>query len=200
MNHCDLLRAHPTRDETPRLEQLVEQELDLARAAITTREATNGMPGNVLLQLALTDEYRQHVDGLMSLLQVVQPDVDPAPMTDSLTGGGERRAEALEILDNVLPAKFKRRVLHLFESSGHRAGPDVLRDLLTGDWSEWVVIGAIYCAAESNRSDLIPVIEPHLKHGSVAISETADHALRTLGALARLDDFGDVTLVKRSTE
>jgi hypothetical protein len=195
--YCEVLRAHPAREELPRLEHLIGKELELARAAITMREAMNYVPGNQLLQMALSDEYEQHVDGMMRLLHVIQPEVEPAPMTESLTGGSERRAEALEILDNVLPGKFRHRVLHLFESLAQTSvNSNALHDLLTGGWSEWVTIGAIYCAGESNRKDLITAIEPHLKHGSSAVHETAEEVLRMFGAL---DEPDDITTMRRRT-
>jgi hypothetical protein len=115
-------------------------------------------------------------------------------MTESLTGGSERRAEALEILDNVLPGKFRHRVLQLFESVAHTSvSASALHDLLTGSWSEWVTIGAIYCAGESHRKDLIAAIEPHMKGGSAAVREITEETLRVLGAL------DDVAPIKRRT-
>ena len=191
--YCEVLRAHPSREEIPRLEYLIGKELELARAAITMREAVNGLPGNDLLQMALSDEYLQHVDGLMRLLQVIQPAVEPALLTDSLTGSGERRAEALEILDNVLPGKFKQRVLHLFESVAPSVSPNALYELITGGWSEWVTVGAIYCAGESQRKDLIAATESLMTHRSAAVHETAEETLRVLGAL------DDAVPIKRRT-
>jgi AAA family ATP:ADP antiporter len=192
--YCEVLRAHPAREEIPRLEYLIGKELELARAAITMREAMSGVPGNELLQMALSDEYEQHVDGLMRLLHVVQPAVEPAPMTESLIGGSERRAEALEILDNVLPGKFRQRVLNLFESVAQTSvSSNALYELITGGWSEWVTVGAIYCAGESHREDLIAAIVSLMKHRSAAVHETAEETLRRLGAL------DDVAPIKRRT-
>jgi AAA family ATP:ADP antiporter len=197
--YCQVLGSEPPKNELPRVERLIWEELERARLAITTRDMTNGIPGNELLQLALSDEYEQHVDGLMRLLKVVVPDVEPSLMTASLTEGVERRAEALEILDNILPAKLKRRVLHLFEAvqqSG--AGRDPLSELLTGSWSEWVSIGAIYCAGKARRTDLAPLVEPYLKDGSIVVRETAEEAIRSLGTQSQpFPDYDDITLRKR---
>jgi hypothetical protein len=115
-------------------------------------------------------------------------------MTESLTGGGEQRAEALEILDNVLPGKFRQRVLDLFESVAHTSvSSNALYELITSGWSEWVTIGAIYCAGESHRKDLIAAIVSLMKHRSAAVHETAEETLRMLGALE------NVAPIKRRT-
>ncbi len=201
--YCNVIRRHGSAGELPRVEQLVWRELEASRAAASVAEDIAALPGNELLLLALQDECAQRVDALLRLLQVVQPDVDPALLGESLLEGGERRAEALEVLDNVLPSKFRRRVLATFESLPRAAAPhSALAELLAGGWSEWVTIGAIYCAGTGRRSDLRQAIEPYLGHRSAAVRETAEDALLRLGATALpipSTQEDDVTLVKRST-
>lgn len=200
--YCGVLRKHAIREDA-RIEPLVWRELEHARASVTARDIITGATGNELLQWALNDEYEQHVESLLRLLQVVEPDVEPALLAESLIEGGERRAEALEVLDNVLPSRFKRRVLGMFESLPRTTtATDVLPDLITGGWSEWVTIGAIYCAAMSGRSDLNASIEPHLGNAIAAVRETAEDALRRLGASVdapKLVTEYDVTARKRRT-
>src|SRR2546423_8055735 len=107
-----------------------------------------------------------------------------SPNPESITGGCDWLAEALEIIDKVLPGKFRHRVRQLFESVAPTSvSSNALYDLLTGSWSEWVTIGAIYCAGESHRKDLIAAIEPHMKGGSAAVREITEETLRVLGAL-----------------
>ncbi len=196
----------------------IDRELQRAYHAIASAEAlglqgppdrltprTGKAAAEALLSSALTEKVEQCEARLFVLLSILHPEADLeliyAGFKDaSAQDAPRRRANAIELLDNVLDRPLRRRIVPLLEdrdragrlrtASEHFALPspeprERLRSLLA-DESAWVRTCALFLAGEQRGEELQgPVIE-NLDHASPLVREACVAALEKMLPLPAL--------------
>ena len=141
--------------------------------------------GSDLFHLSLQDQYRRHCESVLRLLQIEHPNIEMGVVLDCLTENSDHRAEAVELLDSILPPKRKTAVLPLFDERAQAPqgrSVEMIRSLLQNGASEWVVVGALYWIGTNRLAELRDVAERALEHRSATVRQTA------MAALERLDE------------
>ncbi|HEX7706347.1 MAG TPA: Npt1/Npt2 family nucleotide transporter [Thermoanaerobaculia bacterium] len=160
-----------------------------ARAALEEQLANR--EGSSLVCSALREEHDQYVIEVLLLLEAQHPEINGRSILFSLNDkSGEKRAEAIEVLDNLLDERVKGPLLQLLE---RRRGADAaavadeqLPGLLGTRNSEWMTAGAAFLGAESKIVSALPAVRALLEDPRPAVRETA------LYALCRIGDESDV--------
>jgi AAA family ATP:ADP antiporter len=149
------------------------------------RELDDFAPAKILCDV-LREEHLELLKGAFAALEGLHPGVDMKSVLSSLTGSSaERRAGALEVLDNVLDKSVKESLLAIFEPR-ERAAPAASRsearlaELLEGSGSEWVTACAVYTTGEHSVRSSLEAVRGMLHHASPFVRETALHAYRKL--------------------
>jgi len=93
----------------------------------------------------------------------------------------EQRSRAQEVLENVLPEKWKTEVMGLASAKSPAAGDarpaELLREVMDSKNSEQVLLGALYASALNPSEEMLPLVLQHLSHPSGVVRETALFAL-----------------------
>jgi HEAT repeat protein len=143
------------------------------------------------LARALREEAEGHTEDLFRLLDARFPEAGMLRILAALNSGTrERRAQALEILENVLPGGPREKTMQLVEPEDmdprdSHSAIEFLCRLISGGEPEPVVLGALYAAACNRIIDAASSIErlaqgPGCEGLSPAIRETAQYALRII--------------------
>jgi hypothetical protein len=215
------------------VEAALEQELQRAYQALASGEALGlgngpdaktprgGAPAaSALLASALGDKVLRTEQRLFLLLSVLHPGAGMehiwAGIRDASEGqAARRRANAVELLDNLLDRRLKRRLLPLVEDVPRAQKLKAVEDLwpnlldspeevvlaLCGDENAWVRSCALYYAAETKTLAAIPLIEAAGADAHLVVRETALLAVERAapdraGALAKAR-LGDESLIVR---
>jgi hypothetical protein len=177
--YCRILQRQPA------LEPYVEHWESVLRSQITAAQRrkrllahTASLAGNAFLQEVLQEEYAEHVGNVFTLLGLRATTVKMEAIRSHLQKGDEeQRGRALEVLEHVLPVKWRSEVLELIESrlpAEETTGVvGLLRDAIDSEGSEPVLLGALYAAARSGSKDAFPLIQQLLSHSSGVVRETA---------------------------
>ncbi len=196
----------------------IEFELSRAYHALASAEALNlgGPPGSTtprtgcaaaeaLLSSALLDKIDQCEARIFTLLGILHPDAEIeviyAGYRDASAQDAQRRkANALELLDNLLDRPLKKKLLPLLDEAPREAkvraasehfelpengATQSLLDLLR-DESAWVRACAIHLAGELGDSALVNDVRDGLEHPWEVVREAAVVALQKLLPLAEL--------------
>jgi ATP/ADP translocase len=188
---CEAARKRGTTAADEPIERVLEREISRAQHALT---ASNDLrdSGRDLVVHALRDEYELHVDALLHLLQLRIPSLEPSALLDTLLSG-DRRAEALELLDNLLPARWKASVLSLFETKNRVVRPvdETLGALLGERSSMWVTIAAVFAVGELRLHSLsAAVTQAGERRSGSSIRETVDATLAKLDEATKVRQTG----------
>ncbi len=169
-------------------------ELECLHHERRTIRALSPLAANEALLKALEDEYRQQLEGTLYLLGVGHPGVDMGPVFRGLASDAQdRRAEAIEVLDNVLrKGELKRRLFELLEPAAEgpaareAAGPaasgseELGRMMALSIIDPWVRAAALYCAAEGGLAEHRERAVELLDDPDVCVREAALHAVGRL--------------------
>ena len=191
--YCRLLQsASALNPFIPELQRIANREVSAARSRQQTLHQLKEAQEATVLRDALRAEFNAHLQNVFTLLDTSTPNVNMQTIYLSLTRGtDESRANALEVLDNVLEGDFKGGLLSLLESTDTKP-PDrttsakIYLDLMKDGAPEWVTAGALYAATEEGTGEAGDVARKFLSHDSAVVRETA------LFALSELDGSGDL--------
>ena len=166
-------------------------------------------PKTSLLRDALDVRRERSLDGIFRLLGILHPLKIIETVQGNLRSTSSiARANAIEVLDNLLDADEKRPLLPIVEAAGELREADVaargaatfsrvlerghelyelenhtaaewLALLLRGD-DTWLVVCALHAVTELGLAGQVEVVTGHLAHPSAVVRETA---LRALGVL-----------------
>jgi hypothetical protein len=186
--YCRMLQRQPS------LEPYLEHwESVLRNQIIATQKRqrllahTTSLAGNTFLLGVLQEEYAKHVGNVFTLLGLRAPTVRMEAIRSHLENGDvEQRARALEVLEHVLPDKWRSEVLELIDSKlpvdETTSVVELLREAMESESSEPVLLGALYAAARSGSQDALPLIQQLLSHPSGVVRETALFGLAQMEA------------------
>jgi HEAT repeat protein len=103
-------------DEALQVERIIGQEIAQAAFVLYGMERLKEAGGGVLLVAALDHELSQAIGRMLLLLSFIYPSETLRRVRENLfIGERERRANAIEMLDVVLPAQLKRALFPLLE-------------------------------------------------------------------------------------
>ncbi len=163
-------RQRGIRVEAQRIERAIHAELAAARRALAALKklpipwvASSPRTATGLFAIALLEERDARVLQALALLQVLLPDARLDVVAENLRSeSGEVRANAIEVLDNALPERWKRLVMAPLDEVKRR-GDQVLADarplaqvvatLIAGDSGAWVAT----CAARWVMDGAVPL-------------------------------------------
>ncbi len=184
--------------EVQRHYQLLAMVFDLRELADDPRD---------LLRDALDERQRKSLDRIFRLLATVHPPKAIETIWGNLTSSAPAlRANAVEVLDNLLDADDKRRLLPIVEAAGERSldnaaanralervlerGTELytlerkkpeewLQELLRGD-DEWLCVCALHVVKQLSQRRLIDDVAVHVRARSPLVRETAFLSLGVL--------------------
>lgn len=198
-------RLHATVDNK-RVRALIDEEIRehyQNLAALADMHAMEGDSGSSLLRDAIEELLTGSLDRIFRLLSIVYPRKTIELIFGNLASTlVTTRANAIEVLDNLLDSEEKKRLLPLLEDHGHesvvRHGAE-LYDLARKppeDWIEgyltgrdpWLVVVALYVTGELRLVRFAPIVAGHIRHPDAIVRETA---LRTLAMVVPARQFQD---------
>jgi HEAT repeat protein len=160
-----------------------------------------------LLRDALEARAWRSLDGVFRLLAIVQPYKAIETIWGNLRStSAVSRANAIEVLDNLLDSDEKRGLLPLVEAAGElqddgpaaaralarlldrggelhrleRRAPEQWLKLLLEGKDEWLVVCALFTVTELGLAHVNDAVEGHLAHKNPIVRETALSALSVL--------------------
>lgn len=160
-----------------------------------------------LLRDALEARVWRSLDGVFRLLAIVQPYKAIETIWGNLRStSAVSRANAIEVLDNLLDSDEKRGLLPLVEATGElqddgpaaaralarlldrgselyrleRRAPEQWLKLLLEGKDEWLVVCALFTVTELGLAHVNDAVEGHLRHKNPIVRETALSALSVL--------------------
>jgi ATP/ADP translocase len=157
-----------------RLHERLFEQMEAYEDLLAVEEALRGDPDAISEGLswlvdALESERFRILDRMFMLLSLQHSVPDMTRSWYAVRGGSPReRANAVELLDNVLPKQVKSRLLGLLEPSGHRIArgwrtrherlsrSDALRQIVTGS-NPWLAACALYAGRATQTSGLAEV-------------------------------------------
>jgi HEAT repeat protein len=186
--YCRLLQRQPT------LEPYLEHWDSVLRGQIAATQKRKrllgrsaSLAGNTFLLGVLEEEYATHVGNILTLLGLRAPTIKMEAIHSHLQDPDEEeRSRALEILEHVLPVRWRSEVLDSVgtkpKAEGTASIVELLRDAMDSQSSEPVLLGAIYAAAHHGSRDALPLIQQLLSHSSGVVRETALFSLAKMQA------------------
>ncbi len=171
----------------PHWESVLRGQVAATQKRQRLRARSAALAGNDFLQGVLREEYDAHFGNVFTLLGLLAPDVKMEAIRIRLQNGDEeQRSRALEVLEHVLPARWREEVLALVDNKPPAGEPApaglALREVLETETSEPVLLGAIYAAAQTAARDTLPLIQRLLAHPSAVVRETALFALAKIAS------------------
>jgi HEAT repeat protein len=188
-------RQRGVRVEAPPIERAIHAELTASRNALATLKklpipwvASSPRTATGLLAIALLEERDARVLQALVLLQGLLPDARLDVVAENLRSeSGTLRANAIEVLDNALPERWKRLVMAPLDEVKRR-GDQVLADarplaqvvaaLIAGESGGWVAA----CAARWVMDGAVPL--PPLLPSLMAALHSPFAPLREAAAVA----------------
>jgi len=186
--YCDLAsKIGVPRAHVPALNAAAVREVEEARQRAALERQLYAREGSALICRALREEHDLHLRNTLLLLEAQHPQINARSILFSLNEqGGDRRAEAIEVLDNIAEERVKRPLLGLLETIQEVGTAEALESqlprLLDATTPEWLAAGAAFLGAESLMRSTLPGVKMLLLHPSPPVRETALYALSRLGA------------------
>jgi HEAT repeat protein len=182
--YCTLVSRMPlSKRVRSALHAALDRELQAAEERQQILKEMEPLSDTTLLCDALREEHRRHLRNVFTLLGTRTPGVDMDRIYRSLYSTDERRANAIEILDNVLERQVKGRLLRLIETGNaedtpQKSGQPPSFDLLLRPaGSDWVIVGALYAAAGHRLKGYENAFHALLHHPNPVVRETALYAI-----------------------
>ena len=222
------LKAHAARAAARIRERLPQLSVDDARMDAVFREQVEGayqtltilldlaLPAEHLLAEALRGRFRSYVSLAFGVLEIRYPSQTIQLVRANLESDDRTiRANALEIVDNVLTKDESRLLLPLAEDGYTLQGrvqkgrdlfslvscsAEVWMTRLLNDPHPWIVSCTLYYAAEHRLAELIEHARPHLDAKDPVVRETAVVALDRLLASVERAKIADSALTQRTRE
>lgn len=170
-------------------------------AALDDLQPIAGSEGPNLLRDAIEERLARSLDRIFRLLSIIYPLKAMELIHANLKSAQlTTRANAVEVLDNVLEPDEKKRVLPLVEEQPRdkvlargaeiyklerKTAPEWIADYLVSR-DPWLVVVALHVAGELGLMHLADRVAPHLLHADPIVRETA---LRTYAVLAKTEEF-----------
>ena len=192
-------------DET-RVRGIIDQEIQgyyQELAALTDLSDVAGSIGPDLLRDAIQERLAQAVDRIFKLMGIIYPLKTIELVHINLKSSKPvTRANAIEVLDNLLEKDFKRRLLPLLEDlprervlqlgAEHyrieRCSPEERIAEFVSSREPWMVVVALYVSAELGLNHLADAVKEHIHHLDPLVRETA---VRTLAVMVPATEFID---------
>lgn len=192
------------RVDTERVRLLIDEEVRdhyQNLAALEDLAPIGGESGRNLLRAAIEERLTRSLDRIFRLLGIIYPLKSIELIQTNLQSvKSTTRANALEVLDNLLETDDKKRVMPLLDDSSRqrvlehgtelytlaRKSPEAWLEGYLNSRDPWLVVVALHVAAELKAAGFMAVAETHLKHADAVVRETA---LRTLSVLASPADL-----------
>jgi AAA family ATP:ADP antiporter len=187
--YCQLLTTLGAgRSAREGLAAIVQREIGEAQMRATVIQSLAGVEGGRLLRQVLEEERTALLGNAFLIMGVMHPDVDMKSIGWILRqGSADQRAEALEVLDNVLTSAVKPAVFAVFEVHGKPASAasnweSRVAEFLRHEHSEWVVASAAFMSGRQKLHAVADAMRDLLKSESAFVREAARDALTRIGA------------------
>lgn len=192
--YCRILHRQPA------LEPYLEHWESVLRGQIAAGQKrkellarSSSLTGNTFLMGVLQEEYAKHVGNIFTLLGLRATTVKMEAIRSHLTkGDDDQRSRALEILEHVVPVKWRSEVLELIDAklpeSETASVVALLRDAMDSESSEPVLLGSLYATARDGSKEALPLMQQLLTHPSGVIRETALFGFAKLEAPDKLGE------------
>jgi HEAT repeat protein len=181
--YCRLVQRQPAFDPyAEHWETILRCQIDAAKKRKSLLAQVSSLNGNAFLLGVLREEFDVHMGNVFALLGVLATSVRMEAVRVRLQDKDEeQRARAQEVLENVLPEKWKTEVMELASIKSPAAGEarpaELLRGVMDSKNSEQVLLGALYASALNPSPEMLPLVLQHLSHPSGVVRETALFAL-----------------------
>ncbi|HEV2349269.1 MAG TPA: HEAT repeat domain-containing protein [Terriglobia bacterium] len=191
--YCRIVQRQPAFDPyAEHWESILRCQIDAAKKRKTLIARTSSLPGNAFLLGVLREEFAVHVGNVFALLGVLAASVKMEAVRLRLQDKDEeQRSRAQEVLENVLPEKWKDEVVEMTDAklpAATEAGTaELLREVIESKNSEQVLLGAVYASAFNPSQDTLSLIQQLLSHPSAVVRETA------LFALSKIEGPGEIS-------
>jgi HEAT repeat protein len=190
--YCRIVQRQPSFDPyAEHWESILRTQIDAANKRRNLLARTSSMPGNAFLLGVLQEEFDVHVGNVFALLGVLATSVKMEALRLRLQDKDEeQRSRAQEVLENVLPEKWREEVMELMKANPPAPGDantaELLREVIESKNSEQVLLGALYTSAFNPSQGLLPLIQQLLEHPSGVVRETALFALSRIAEPGKL--------------
>jgi len=175
------------RSKRSEIERAARAELGAARQRSDLVRGLEQSRDLEFVRFVLEEERDALLHNALVLSGILYGSLDVKPVFWALTeGSAEKRAEAVEVLDNVLQGTLRDEMIALLEP-GEGAGPppaaldETLGGLLRDVSSEWLMAGAAYAVGRRGLAGSLPALRAALGHSSAHVREAA---LDAIGRLA----------------
>jgi AAA family ATP:ADP antiporter len=184
--YCELVATlPPVKRPVVILRLAALREIGLSEERARTIEHLKPYDSARLLSAVLEEERLDLLGNAFRFIGTLHPQVNTRSILWVLrSGSAERRAAALEVLDNVLDAELKGALLSVFEPTPGDgdgvAGEEPVADLLTDGHSEFVVASAAYASGRQGVVSTLDSIRALLGNDSPYVREAALDAFSRL--------------------
>ncbi len=181
--YCQILQRqptfHPYREGWESVLRTQVQAL-MKRKSLLGRSVA--LAGAAFLRTALEEECTIRLSDVLALIGVQAPLVKMDAIGRQLVQGDEdQRGRAREVLEHVIPVSWRGEVLDAidFKPSASAAGSleAVLREVVEADYSEGILLGALYAAANDGSPAVVALVRRCMENPSQSVRETAQFAL-----------------------
>ncbi len=186
--YCRILQRQPSLEPyMEHWESVLRCQIEASKKRKELLARSKTLAGNTFLLGVLQEEHATHLGNVFTLLGPFATTVKMEAILLHLRGGDEDlRARAEEILEHVLPVKWRSEVLGLINAKVPQEGAasmvGLLRDAMASGSSEPMLLGVLYAAAHNGSKDLISSLQQLLSHPSGVVRETALFALAKMEA------------------
>jgi HEAT repeat protein len=190
--YCRMLERQPSLEPyLEHWESIFRNQLAAAQKRKQLLARSAPLAGSTFLVDVLREEYAAHLGNVFTLLGLRTATVKMEAIRSHLQNGDEeQRTRAREILEHVVPVKWRSEVLELIDTKLEpyetTSVVALLHDAVEWESSEPVLLGVLYAAARSSSEHALPLIQQLLSHPSGVVRETALFALARMESPAEL--------------
>jgi len=191
--YCRILQRQPALEPfLGHWESVLRCQMEAAQRRKSLLARSAGLSGATFLLGVLREEYGRHLGNVFTLLGLRATTVKMEAVRSHLEDGDEeQRSRALEVLEHVLPVKWRNEVLSLIDTKlaaeeTITAG-GLLQDAMGAESTEPLLLGAIYAAGRNGPKDALPLVQQLLTHRSALVRETALFSFAKMAMPEELD-------------